>query len=57
MGIGMVFGIGLALTAGSILGMLESKRFDGFGALLSVTGVAFMVLAVVSIFQLQGTAP
>lgn len=53
MGIGLVFGIGLALTLGSFAGMLESpKHFDGFLAILVVIGVAFMALAVVSISQL-----
>lgn len=54
MGAGLVFGIGLALTLGSVGGMLEAKRLDGFGAFLSVAGVALMMLAVVSIIQLSG---
>jgi len=56
MGAGFTFCIGLALTVGSVGGMVEAKRFDGFGAFLSVAGVAFMVLSVVSTIQLQGMA-
>lgn len=54
MGAGLTFCIGLGLAIGSVAGMMEAKRVDGFGAVLSIAGVGIMAVSVISLLQLSG---
>ena len=56
MGAGFTFCIGMALAIGSVGGMVEAKRFDGFGALVAIAGGGIMAVSFISLLQLSGMA-
>jgi len=56
MGAGFTFCVGLAFAVGSVCGMMEAKRFDGFGVFLTIAGGGIMAVSLASLLQLSGMA-